>query len=192
VKGELGTEIPSSALVDVRPTASGISISGLPAPRRSSSSCSNPPADGDAVRVKHYSQGIFYTIECPEGTRVIRCSDRPDDGEAILHDQLVVPLNGTDFLIPADPPELLPMLAESGNFGVSLVGEPEPDVRLLNVSCLKCGETDVNWLQLWDGSEPVHCDYLTVTDFGGVDIGIHPATRRSKDSGANTRGSGAG
>jgi hypothetical protein len=33
---------------------------------------------------------------------------------------------------------------------------------------------------------------LTVTDFGGVDIGIHPGTRRSTGFGANTRGNGAG
>ena len=50
-----------------------------------------------------------------------------------LHDHLVVPLNGKEIRIPADPPELLPLLAESGNFGVSLVGEPEPDVRLEGV-----------------------------------------------------------
>ena len=63
-------------------------------------------------------------------------------------------MNGKEIRIPADPPELLPLLAESGNFGVSLVGEPEPDVRLAGVSCPGCGEADdVTWLQLADGSE---------------------------------------
>ena len=50
------------------------------------------------------------------------------------------------------------MLAESGKFGITLVGEPVPDMRLAGVSCPGCGETDVNWLQVEDGSETVHCD----------------------------------
>jgi hypothetical protein len=129
------------------------------------------------MRVKHSSQGKFYTIECPEGTRVVRCSDRTDDGETVLHDHLLVPLKGKAIHIPADPPELLPMLAESGNFGVSLVGGPEPDMRLLGVACLKCGEADVNWLQLWDGPEVVHCDYC------GADFALPvPATTPVKTS----------
>ena len=28
------------------------------------------------MRVRHYAQGKFYTIECPEGTRVVRLHDR--------------------------------------------------------------------------------------------------------------------
>ena len=108
------------------------------------------------MRIKCHAQGKFYTIECPEGTRVVRRSGRPEAGGP--HDHLVVPLNGKEVRIPADPPELLPMLAESGNFGVSLVGEPEPDVRLAGVSCPGCGETDVTWLQLREDSESVHCD----------------------------------
>ena len=58
--------------------------------------------------IKCHAQGKFYTIDCPEGTKVIR---RPDDSEPALHDHLVVPLNGREIRIPADPPELLPMLA---------------------------------------------------------------------------------
>ena len=50
--------------------------------------------------------------------------------EMALHDFLLVPLNGNQVRIPADPPELLPLLAESGNFGVSMAGEPEPDLFL--------------------------------------------------------------
>ena len=99
------------------------------------------------MRVRHHAQGKFYTIECPEGTRVVRRSEQSADGEAVPHDHLVVPLNGKEVRIPADPPELLPLLAETGNFGVALVGEPEPDVRLAGASCPGCGETDVNWLQ---------------------------------------------
>ena len=60
--------------------------------------------------------------------------------------------------IPADPPELLPMLAQSGNFGIFLVGEPVPDVNLAGVVCPGCGEDDVNWLQVGEGMETVHCD----------------------------------
>jgi len=111
--------------------------------------------DEDAMRVKHHAQGKFYVIECPEGTRLVR---RTSGGEAVKCDQLVVPLNGEKVRIPADPPELLPMLAESGNFGISPVGEPVPDVNLAGVVCPKCGEDDVNWLQLGEGTETVHCD----------------------------------
>jgi Zn ribbon nucleic-acid-binding protein len=111
------------------------------------------------MRVKHHAQGKFYVIECPEGTRLVRRSEQPADGsEAVPCDHLVVPLNGKELRIPADPPELLPMLAESGNFGISLVGEPLPDVRLAGVVCPKCSEDDVNWLQVWEDSETVHCD----------------------------------
>ena len=107
------------------------------------------------MRVKHHAQGKFYVIECPEGTRLVRRSDQP---QVVEYDHLVVPLNGEDIRIPADPPELLPMLAESGNFGITLVGEPVPDVRLAGVVCPKCGEDDVNWLQLREDTETVHCD----------------------------------
>jgi Zn ribbon nucleic-acid-binding protein len=111
------------------------------------------------MRVKHYANGKFYTIDCPEGTRVVRRSEQPADGGAVLHDHLLVPLNAKHVRIPADPPDLLPLLAESGNFVVTLVGEPEPDERLAGASCPGCGENDVNWLQVQDSSETVHCDY---------------------------------
>jgi ribosomal protein S27E len=109
------------------------------------------------MRVRCHAQGKFYTIQCPVGTRVVHRSDQPD-GEQPQHDHIVVPLNGKEIRIPSDPPELLPLLAESGNFGVFLVGEPEPDLRLEGVSCPSCGEEDVTWLQLDDGSESAHCD----------------------------------
>ena len=92
------------------------------------------------MRVRHHAQGKFYTIECPEGTRVVRRSEQPADGEAVPHDHLVVPLNGKEVRIPADPPELLPLLAESGKFGITLVGEPVPDMRLAGVVCPECGQ----------------------------------------------------
>jgi ribosomal protein S27E len=110
------------------------------------------------MRVKCHAQGKFYTILCPEGTRVVRRTEQPPDAEVVLHDHLVVPLKGKEVRIPADPPELLPLLAETGNFGVSLVREPEPDGSLAGVSCPGCGETDVAWLQLQDESEWVRCD----------------------------------
>jgi hypothetical protein len=110
------------------------------------------------MRVRHHAQGKFYTIQCPEGTRIERRSEEPADGEAVSHEYLVVPSNGKEVRIPADPPELLPLLAESGKFGITLVGEPEPDVRLAGTSCPRCAETDVNWLQLREGSESAHCD----------------------------------
>ncbi len=115
------------------------------------------------MRVKHHAQGKFYVIECPEGTRLVR---RSEDTHATPCDHLVVPLNGKEVRIPADPPELLPMLAETGNFGVTLVGESVPDVRLAGVVCPRCGEDDVNWLQVREGTETVHCDRC------GTDIGL--------------------
>ncbi len=104
--------------------------------------------------IKCHAHGKFYTIECPVGSRIVLAPD----GEMALQDHLVVPLNGKEIRIPADPPELLPLLAESGNFGVTLVGEPEPDVSLAGASCPDCGEADVTWLQVRDDSESVHCD----------------------------------
>jgi hypothetical protein len=71
---------------------------------------------------------------------------------------------------PADPPELLPLLAEAGNFGGFLVGEPLPEERLAWVNCPKWGEDDVNWLQARDGSEAVYCEYH------GADFELHGPT----------------
>jgi hypothetical protein len=115
------------------------------------------------MRVRHYAQGKFYTIACPEGTRIVRAIDQAD-GDAAPQDHLVVPLNGKEMRIPADPPELLPLLAETGHFGVSLDGEPEPEHRLAGATCPGCGQDDVNWLQLRAGVEAVHCDRCG-TDF---------------------------
>lgn len=111
------------------------------------------------MRLKCYAHGKFYTIECPEGTR-IACHS-----EVVPHDVLLVPFKGREIRIPADPPELLPLLAETGNFGVSLVGEPTPEERLAGVVCPGCGQDDVPWLQLRDDSEFVRCDGCG-TEFG--------------------------
>jgi hypothetical protein len=110
-------------------------------------------------------------IECPEGTRLVRGADRPG-GDLPFLDHLVVPLNGKLIRIPADPPELLPLLAESGNFDVTLVGEPEPDVRLAGAACPGCGRRDLTWLQSGEGSETVHCDYR------GARLGMERPARR--------------
>ena len=40
-----------------------------------------------------------------------------------------------------------------------LIGEPEPDMRLAGVVCPGCGESDVDWLQVQEGSDSVHCDH---------------------------------
>ena len=110
------------------------------------------------MRVKHHAQGKFYVIQCPEGTRVVCRSDSPIGGDAVPHDHLVVPLNGKQVRIPVDPPELLPLLAESGRCGLSLIGEPEPDARLAGVACPECGERDVNCLSVEDDAASAHCD----------------------------------
>jgi uncharacterized metal-binding protein (TIGR02443 family) len=105
------------------------------------------------VRIKHFSKGKFYVIQCPQGTRVVRCWGRSDG-----HDLLVVPFEGREIRIPADPSELLPLLAESGRCGLSLIGDPEPELRLAGAACPNCAEDDVNWLSVEDGSETAHCD----------------------------------
>ena len=115
------------------------------------------PAGGNAMRVRCHAQGKFYTIECPEGTRVVR-RPKPVDG-ADPHDLLIVPLNGKVVRIPADPPELLPLLAETGNFGVSLVGEARADVGW-RVRMPRLWRGGRDWLQLGEESEAVHCDRL--------------------------------
>jgi ribosomal protein S27E len=133
------------------------------------------------MRIKCHAQGKFYTIECPEGTRLVRRSEQPPDADVVPHDHLLVPLKGKEIRIPSDPPELLPLLAETGNFGVSLVGEPEPEASLAGVSCPKCGETDVAWLQLKEDSETVHCDrcetdfVLPVRPGAPIRVSSHPA-----------------
>jgi hypothetical protein len=87
----------------------------------------------------------------------------PDRADS--HDILVVPFRGQEIAIPTDPPELLPLLAESGRCGLSLVGEPVPDVNLAGVICPDCNEDDVSWLSVEDGSQIAHCDYCG-SDFG--------------------------
>ena len=80
---------------------------------------------------------------CPNGSRVI-----PSD----LHDLLVVPFDGRPIPILSDTPELLPLLAEPGRCGLSLIGEPIPDLILAGVTCPKSQEDDVNWLSVDDDS----------------------------------------
>ena len=78
-----------------------------------------------------------------------------------------------------NPSELLPLLAESGICGLSLISGPEPEARLAGAGCTTCGEDDVNWLSVEDGSDTAHCDRRG-SDFGLVDRCIsHPSNRRS-------------
>lgn len=110
------------------------------------------------MRIKHFSKGKFYLIACPRGTRAIRCwgqSALVDPGD---HDLLMVPFEGREIRIPADPSELLPLLAEAGLCGLSLIGGPQPAMMLAGAACPECGENDVNWLSVEDGDEMAHCD----------------------------------
>jgi hypothetical protein len=66
------------------------------------------------MRIRHYSKGKFYLIECPDGTKVVRCAVRAVSARADSHDRLIVPFRGQELTIPADPPELLPLLADAG------------------------------------------------------------------------------
>jgi Zn ribbon nucleic-acid-binding protein len=118
------------------------------------------------MQVRVYSAGKFYLIECPEGTRVVRHAGESSEP----NDLLVVPFEGQEIAIPGDPSELLPLLAESGRCGLSLVGEPLPAVNLAGAVCPSCREDDVSWLSVDDGSNCVHCDNC------GCDFGLdaHP------------------
>jgi hypothetical protein len=98
------------------------------------------------MRVRVHSKGRFYLIECPDGIRVVRCATQSVAGSTDSHDILVVPFKSEELEIPSDPPALLPLLAESGRCGLSLVGEPVPDVNLAGAVCPSCNEDDVNWL----------------------------------------------
>jgi hypothetical protein len=110
------------------------------------------------VLIRHYAGGKFHRIACPEGSRVVRRSDRSAPGGGFLPDRVVVPFGGAEIPIPAVLPELLPLLAESGRYGLALAGEPEPDARLAGSTYPACGEDDVNWLVLDEDGERVHCD----------------------------------
>jgi len=96
------------------------------------------------MRIRVYSKGKFNLIECPDGARVVRCSARSVPDGADSHDHLIVPFGGQEIAIPIDPPELVPLLADSGRCGLSLLGGPEPDTLLVGVSCPRCNEDDVN------------------------------------------------
>jgi uncharacterized metal-binding protein (TIGR02443 family) len=130
------------------------------------------------MRIKHFSKGKFYLIQCPQGSRVIRCSAQPALVEPDGHDLLMVPFQGREIRIPADPAELLPLLAESGRCGLSLIGDPEPGMILAGAACPNCGEDDVNWLSVEDDSDQVHCDRCG-SDFGLTDqSGSHASSSR--------------
>jgi hypothetical protein len=106
------------------------------------------------MRVRVYSAGKFYLIECPDGTRVVRHAVESSEP----NDHVVVPFEGQEIAVPIDPSELLPLLAESGRCGLSLVGEPLAAVNLAGAVCPNCNEDDVSWLSVDDGSKTVHCD----------------------------------
>jgi ribosomal protein S27E len=134
---------------------------------------------GDVMRIKHYALGKFYMIECPESTRIVLNSTFLASGSPEPCDGIVFPFKGKELRIPTNPPELFPLLAESGNFGVRLVGEPVPEASLTGVSCPRCGETDVAWLQLQDDSETVHCDYCGA-EFGLPVPSVAPIWKSSR------------
>ena len=102
--------------------------------------------------IRVHSKGKFYLIECPKGTRVERCSARTAFDSADAPDRLLVPFDGREIPITADPPELLPLLAESGPCRLTLVGAPVPEASLAGAVCLNCNEDDVSWLSVEDGS----------------------------------------
>jgi ribosomal protein S27E len=110
------------------------------------------------MHVRHYAQGKWYQIVCPEGSRVERQSDQAGPGGGHPQDRLIVAWGGEEIAIPAEPEELLPLLAESGRCGLSLLGKPEATAELAGVACPGCGEQDIDWLSIGESDEMVHCD----------------------------------
>ena len=110
------------------------------------------------MRIRVHSKGKFYLIECPAGSRVVRCDAKSASSLAGDRDVLVVPFNCQEISIPSDAPELLPLLAESGRCGLSLIGEPVPDVELDGAKCPTCKDDDQNWPSLTETSRLAHCD----------------------------------
>ena len=116
------------------------------------------------MRIRVHSKGRFYLIQCPMGTKVVRRAVESVPDSADSHDLLIVPFRDQELAIPSDPPELLPLLAESERFGLSLVGEPVPDVNLAGAVRPKCNMDDVSWLSVEDDSNMAHCE-LCGSDF---------------------------
>jgi hypothetical protein len=112
----------------------------------------------NAMQVRVYSKGKFYLIKCPDGTRVGCCAARSVPDSVDAHDFLLVPFRGHEIKIPNDLPELLPLLAEAGRFGLSLIGDPVPSADLAGAVCRNCNEDDVSWLSVNDDSNTVHRD----------------------------------
>ena len=102
------------------------------------------------MRIRHYSLGKFYLIECPEGSRVVRDASSPE--------RLAVPFDGRGIMIPAEPCELLPMLAEAGRCGLALIGEPVFEPRFTGLICPSCAERETAWLTLEDDGESALCE----------------------------------
>jgi hypothetical protein len=98
------------------------------------------------MRIRRYSKGKFYLIECAEDTRIVRCHAQSVAGRGDVDDVLVAPFHGHDIRIPTEPPELLALLADAERCGLSLVGAPVPDVSLAGAVCPGCHEDDVSWL----------------------------------------------
>jgi predicted RNA-binding Zn-ribbon protein involved in translation (DUF1610 family) len=118
------------------------------------------------MQIRLYSKGKFYLIECPDDTTVVRCLAPSVRDGADSHDLVVVPFRGQAIAIPADPPELLPQLAESGRCGLSLVGDPVPDVHLTDAVCPNCHEEAVTRMSIYDSSRIARCDCC------GYDLGL--------------------
>jgi hypothetical protein len=94
------------------------------------------------MRVRVYSKGKFDTIKCPEGTRIVRCAVESGSDIADAYHLFIAPFRDLELEIPSDPPELLPLLAESGRCGLSLFGKPVPDLNLARAVCPSCDERD--------------------------------------------------
>src|SRR5947209_4665918 len=105
--------------------------------------------------VRHFAQGKWYAIACPEGSRIVRGTPGDGLGERPSPDRLIVPRDGREVTYPAEPEGLLPLLAESGQFGIALAAGPEPGPELAGVSCPHCGDADLEWLSLRDDGRVV-------------------------------------
>lgn len=71
--------------------------------------------------VRHFHEGSFWIIEVPDGTRIERLSHIPTASGDWLSDVLFIPWDGVEVPVPAEPPGVLPLLANEAMYGLRVV-----------------------------------------------------------------------
>lgn len=77
--------------------------------------------------IRHYAFGRRYLIEGPPGTKVIRQSHLTNSSGGFLSDMLIIPWQGQEIPVFAEPDNLLSELARAGKYGLKLKAESYAD-----------------------------------------------------------------